>query len=165
MELDQLRNQTFRAFLTAHVRLLEVVSREVKQAGAIPLEWYDVLLTLEEAPEQRRRMGELAKSLLFSPSGLTRLVDRIEVAGYLRREASQGDRRAIDVSLTEAGREARRRTWPIYARAIDKHFGRFLSDSEARMLYKVLERLITAHPESATRDREAGAQATFDGDE
>ena len=142
MELDTARKDAWRAFLTAHTRLVERIDGRLAEAGVLPLDWYDVLLSLEEAEGNRLRMGDLAQSVLLSRSGLTRLVDRIEAAGYLRREASPSDRRVAFAVLTEAGLEARWRTWPLYSESIADLFGRHLSDEEVRMFQEVLSRIL-----------------------
>ena len=92
-------------------------------------------------PEQRLRLYELADAVVLSRSGLTRLVDRIEAAGLLRREPSPDDRRGAFAVLTEAGKVALRQTWPLYARGIVQHFARAISDEEARLLTDVFQRI------------------------
>ena len=69
----------------------------------LPLASYDVLVQLVEAPDRRLRMTELAQRVLISRSGLTRLVDRLEREGLVRREACDDDARGLFAVLTEAG--------------------------------------------------------------
>ncbi len=139
--LDPLRLAAWRAFLNAHAALIAQIERELAAAQVVPLTWYDVLYALYQAPEQRLRLYELAEAVVLSRSGLTRLVDRIEAAGLLRREPSLDDRRGAFAVLTEAGKAALRQTWPFYARGIARHFARALSDEEARILAAVFERI------------------------
>jgi DNA-binding MarR family transcriptional regulator len=61
-------------------------------------------------------MGELAERVVLSRTGMTRLVDRIERAGLLRRERATDDRRGAYAVLTDAGVETLRKMWPVYAR-------------------------------------------------
>jgi DNA-binding MarR family transcriptional regulator len=110
----------------------------------LPLTWYDVLVALVGAPEHRLRLRELAHEVLLSRSGLTRLVDRLEAAGLLRREPDPTDRRGAFAVLTEAGYEALRRTWPLYARGIQDHFARHLEADEAAILARALQRVADA---------------------
>jgi DNA-binding MarR family transcriptional regulator len=86
-------------------------------------------------------MNELASAIVLSRSGLTRLVDRLEVEGLLKRERSASDRRGAFAVLTEKGVEAMRKAWPVYAKGIDEHFARFLSEEEARILTGVFQRM------------------------
>lgn len=144
---DPLRNTAWRLFLTAHARLSQRIDAELAAAGVVPLGWYDVLLALEEAPEQRLRLSELAEAVLLSRSGLTRLVDRLEAQGLLRREVCATDRRGSFAVLTAAGRAAREMAWPVYARAIQSEFGRHLEEDEVRVLTRALRRLLAASEE------------------
>ncbi len=82
----------WRAFLTAHTMLVEAIERDLARAELPPLGWYDVLFALEEVPRRRLRMAVLSRAVVLSRSNLTRLVDRLEAAGLLRREAVPGAR-------------------------------------------------------------------------
>ncbi len=120
------------ALLLAHSAVHRVIDGALRAEGLASLEVYDVLLALEEAPGHVMRMGDLADAVIYSPSGLTRLIDRMERSGLVARKACPGDRRAVHIALTSEGRKAREGTWPRYAALIQEHFGRFLSDEEAR---------------------------------
>jgi DNA-binding MarR family transcriptional regulator len=128
----------WRTLLTAHARLIDRIEAELKTAGAIPLTWYDVLIELWEAPERRLRLHELASAVLLSRSGITRLVDRLEAAGLLRREPDPADRRGAYAAITEAGQAALRFAWPVYGQGIDEHFARHLTDEQARVIAESL---------------------------
>jgi DNA-binding MarR family transcriptional regulator len=143
-ELDEQHLAAWRGLLTVHATLIDRIDQELAAAERIPLHWYDVLIELAEAPERRLRMHELARSVLLSRSGLTRLVDRLEAAGYLRREPDPSDRRGSFAVLTPEGLAALRQAWPIYARGIAGRFARYLSDEEARMLAEVFDRMLKA---------------------
>jgi DNA-binding MarR family transcriptional regulator len=110
-------------------------------AGVIPLTWYDILIELYEAPQRRLRLHELARAVVLSRSTLTRTVDRLETAGLLRREPDPTDRRGAFAVLTDAGLEAMRAAWPVYAQGIVDYFACHLSDGEARLLTAVFERI------------------------
>lgn len=113
-------------------------------AEVLPLSWYDDLLALYEAPDRRLRMHELARTILVTRGGLTRLVARIEKAGLLRREPDPDDGRGLYAVLTEEGLEALRTTWPIYARGIAEHFGRHLTDEEVEVLDRAFSCILSA---------------------
>jgi DNA-binding MarR family transcriptional regulator len=127
-----------------------------RQRLALPLPWYDVLIAVERSPERRLRMFELADAVVLSRTNLTRLVDRLEAAGLLRREPAPTDRRGAFAVITDAGRAALRRTWPLYAARIEDRFARHLSIEEAGVLRTVLERVLAA----ARNDLRDGAAET-----
>ncbi|MBW3622032.1 MAG: MarR family transcriptional regulator [Armatimonadetes bacterium] len=147
IELKDPQHEAWFLFLRAHARVIDRINKQVTEAGQIPTEWYDVLLSLDKAPDRRLRMSELADAVLLSRSGLTRLVDRLEKAGLLRREACPSDRRGSFAVLTDAGEAALRESWPGYARATVEHFARHLSDEEAETLKRILAKLLSANEE------------------
>jgi DNA-binding MarR family transcriptional regulator len=143
-ELTELSLSAWRGFVTAHATLVDLIDRQLMASQQLPLHWYDVLIELFEAPDQRLRLHELAAKVVLSRSGLTRLVDRLESAGFLRREAHPSDRRGAFAILTEAGREAVRHSWPVYAQGITTYFANHLSQEEAQTLTSVFARLLEA---------------------
>ncbi len=145
--LDGKREAAWRALITANATVVEKIERALLEAGLPPLGWYDVLLELSAAPGCRLRMHELARAVVLSRSGLTRLVDRLERAGLLRREPDPSDRRGSFAVLMDEGRDMLRRMWPIYAAGIAEHFGGHLSDDEAHALTEALSRVLAANRE------------------
>jgi DNA-binding MarR family transcriptional regulator len=120
-DLDDETLATWRAFLNAHARVTRAISRDLAAAGLPDLSWYDVLWALYRGP---LRVKELAEAVVLSPTAMSRFVDRVEAAGYVRREPDPQDRRALQVTLTDDGRALLRRMWPVYSRGIDEQFGR-----------------------------------------
>ncbi len=143
-KIDEFHLAAWRAFLNAHAAVIDAIERELVEAGHLPLSEYDVLLALLEAPGHRLRMHELAREVVLSRSGLTRLVDRLEAKGLLMRERSGSDRRGAYAVLTDEGLASVRRTWPLYARGIINHFARYLTDEEVRVLTTALGRVLEA---------------------
>ncbi|NJK49074.1 MarR family transcriptional regulator [Candidatus Gracilibacteria bacterium] len=141
-KLDDLRNSVWRLFITVNVKLLDRIEAKFSQAGLPTMEWYDVLLTLKESPEHRLRLSELAEQVLLSRSNLTRLVDRLEKAGLLYREACPSDRRGTFAVITEAGLAMQREMWVVYAEGIAEYFGSHLDDDEAKVMQQVLKRML-----------------------
>lgn len=104
----------WRGILFASTKVLKVVERDLKEHSGLSLVFLDVLSRLYDAPERSLRMQELQERSLFTYSGMTRLVDRIERAGLVRRERVPGDRRGVSVVLTPEGAVA-------YEQAIERH--------------------------------------------
>ncbi len=119
----------------------------------MPITFYDVLAQLSEAAGGRLRMRELAEAVLLSRSGLTRLVDRMERAGYVSRERCADDRRGAFATITSAGRKALRQASPVHARGVAEHFARRLSREETDVLAGALGRLAGAQPDPETSSR------------
>jgi len=92
--------------LRAHAELVRELDAELAREHDMPLSSYEVLLFLDDSAEGRMRMSELADSVLLSRSGLTRLVDRLERQGLLRRERCESDARGFFAEITPEGRRA-----------------------------------------------------------
>lgn len=95
----------WKGFLRSHNALVGELNAELDHAHALPLTSYEVLLYLSDAPGQRLRMSELAASVLLSPSGITRLVDRLVTDGLVEKVRCADDRRGFNAVLTPAGEQ------------------------------------------------------------
>lgn len=122
--------------------VVSAVERDVKAAGLPPLEWYDVLLELARAPVGGLRSFELEERLLLAQYNLSRLIDRLQKAGYVEKRPCPSDGRGFLLVITEDGRALRRRLWPAYAAAIERHLGSKLRPGEAEILGDILARLV-----------------------
>ena len=142
VKLDDRRLAAWRALLASHAALVGRLGEELQEEKGLPLPWYEVLLWLGQAPEGRMRMGELADSLLLTPSGVTRLVDRMETEGLVQRQQCPSDRRGWNAVITPAGRSRLRAAAPVHLRGVERHFGRHLTDDEADLLADVLNRVL-----------------------
>jgi DNA-binding MarR family transcriptional regulator len=90
--------------LRAHSELTRALDAELTREHDLPLSSYEVLLFLADSPDGRMRMSELADSVLLSRSGLTRLVDRLERDGLLKRARCDSDARGLFAEITPKGR-------------------------------------------------------------
>lgn len=130
------------ALIRAQRLVLARVEADLKAAGFPPLGWYDALLELRRAGEDGLRPLELESRLLLEQHNISRLVDRLEAAGYLARKPCPDDRRGQMLILTKAGEELLQRMWPIYRTAIQQHVGSKLTDEDAAHLAALLHVLI-----------------------
>jgi DNA-binding MarR family transcriptional regulator len=139
----------WRALLNAHALVTRAISRDLAAADLPDLRWYDLLWSLYRAPERSLRVNELTRAGVLTQAAMSRFVDRVEAAGYVRREVDAADRRAFRVVLTDAGVGLLRRMWPVYERGIETHFAAHLGESAAQ-----IRDALDAMADSA---REAGA--------
>ncbi len=131
----------WRGFLRLHSALTGELDAELLTAHGLSLSSYEVLLFLADTPEGRLRMSQLAESVLLSRSGLTRLVDRLERDGLVRRESCPSDLRGFNALITDEGRKlfaAARRT---HLAGVRKRFLDPLTAEEQRTLAGLWERL------------------------
>ncbi len=134
----------WKALLRAHSRGIAAVARALQAAGVLPLEAYDVLISLAQAPEGRLRLADLAADVLLSKSGLSRSVDRLEAAGLLKREGCETDGRVWYAVLTAKGRAALEKAWPVYRAQVDAFVGDRMTEQEAETLRDLLDRVSAA---------------------
>ncbi|WP_034853584.1 MarR family winged helix-turn-helix transcriptional regulator [Sinorhizobium sojae] len=126
--------------MRAQQRVLAAIEKDFKTAGLPPLGWYDVLWELAKAEDGRLRPFEIEARTLLAQYNLSRLIDRLEREGLVRREAFDEDGRGQWVVITEAGRAMQARIWQTYAQSIERHVGARLSEGEARELAALLSR-------------------------
>jgi DNA-binding MarR family transcriptional regulator len=86
-------------------------------------------------------MNALAEQILYSKSGFTRVVDRMEEAGLVRRVRPEHDRRSILVVLTEKGGETKDHARRYHRDAIARHFSEHLSEADVRALIRGLQKV------------------------
>lgn len=134
LHTDDPRLLAWRAFLQAHAAVAALLERELESETDLTLSEYDVLVNLRFASEGRLRMQDLARCLLLSKSGVTRLVDRMGAAGLVERAPCESDRRITYAGITDEGLRVLRESAPVHLRAVQEHFARFLTPEETATL-------------------------------
>jgi DNA-binding MarR family transcriptional regulator len=140
MEPSQPHLDTWRAVVTSHAAVTERVQRALTAADLPPLSWFEVLWAIKRSPTGRPRMSELAESLTLSRGGITKLVDRLEEAGYLQRVSCAEDRRGLQAELTTAGERMLEEMRLAYAEEVGRHL-RTLTAEEAASVTAALEKV------------------------
>ena len=120
--------------------MTERVQRALAAADLPPLSWFEMLWAVQRSPTGRPRMSELAAWLTLSRGGITKLVDRLEEAGYLARVACTEDRRSLQAELTPAGEKILDEMRSTYEGEIARHL-RTLSAEEAALVTAALEKV------------------------
>jgi DNA-binding MarR family transcriptional regulator len=139
----------WRGMLRVHTALVRGLDAELAAAHDLPLSSYDVLVTLESAPGRKRRMAELADSVVLSRSGMTRLVDRLERDGLLERDLCTDDGRGCYAVLTDKGAELLATARPTHLDGVRERFLRHFSEDELRVLARFWERVLPGAAGSA----------------
>lgn len=86
-------------------------------------------------------MSQVAEAIVHSSGGTTRLVDRLETAGLVRREHCAEDRRAIYVALTDEGAVRLDEALAVHVDYLAATFAARLSEHERAELRTLLEKL------------------------
>ena len=118
------------------------IEAELKSAGFPSLHWYDVLLELKRGPDGRLTPREIEAAVLFEQYNLSRLLDRMEAEGLVRRIPYPWDKRRQLVEITGEGRALQERMWKVYGAAINRFIGAKLGENEAGQLSALLLKLV-----------------------
>jgi len=121
----------------AQQKAVASIEQALRKAKLPPLAWYDALLELERAGGSMRPF-ELERVTLVAQYNLSRLIDRLEKAGYVERRVYANDRRGQVIAITRAGKAIRRRTWSVFGPAIQAAVGDHLSPKQIDMLNALL---------------------------
>ena len=120
---DQLLNQWLE-LEQAHARVREALERALEREHQLSLSEYEVMRRLAGADAPKgRRIQELAEEVHLSQSALSRLVGRLEEAGYVTRATCDYDRRGIFACVTEAGRNAQKAADPTHRAVLAETLG------------------------------------------
>jgi DNA-binding MarR family transcriptional regulator len=143
LHLSDDEQAAWEGFLRAQATIMRALSGELEQADGMSISSYDVLLQLARAPRRRLRMTELAEAILLSPSGLTRLVERLEREGLVARVKSADDARGAYAALTDRGRARLRKATRSHLNGIRQHFLNQITPHELQILSDIWQRLLT----------------------
>ena len=128
---------TWRAFLTAMRLLTDQLDRELQRDANIPHTYYEILVALSEAPGRRLRMNQLAEVCQSSRSRLSHAVNRLEEAGWVRREACPTDKRGALAVMTDDGFAAIEAAAPGHVEGVRRHVFDVLTPEQIRQLGEI----------------------------
>lgn len=140
-DLTTIELGAWRGFLRTHAAMSRLLDAELAAEHGLSLSSYEVLLFLAGSPGGSMRMAGLADSVLLSRSGLTRLVDRLERDGLVRRESCPGDARGLNAVITDLGRERFHGARRTHLAGVRRRFLDRLTDGEKRSLGQLWDRL------------------------
>lgn len=135
------RITSFGLFIEAHSRIWRGLDRSLHDNCDISGAWFEVLLRLGRSPDNRLTMSELAQQLAITSGGATRLIDRVEKAGYVERCACPDDRRVQWVCLTPSGRDKLAEAYAVHIDDLEREFFGRLSAADRRHLDRIMSRL------------------------
>jgi DNA-binding MarR family transcriptional regulator len=112
----------------------------MRQASGLTMARYDVLMQLENAGG-RLRLTDLAEAVVLSPSGLSKLLDRMADAGLVTREPDPDDARSTFATITPAARTLVRKARAGHHAFLQQAFGDALDSRDAAHLQRIMGRL------------------------
>jgi DNA-binding MarR family transcriptional regulator len=136
-------------FLRAHAALTRELSARLEALHELTLSDFDVLIQLYYAEGRRMRRIDLARSVLLTASGITRLLDGLESCGLVAKERCDSDARVTYAVLTKAGVKKLEAARESHLADIEELFGSRFSPQEREQLAELLSRLPLAHTAEA----------------
>jgi DNA-binding MarR family transcriptional regulator len=128
------------------IRLRETITREIddrlRRQGLISLADYGVLITLVTEPSGRLRMSDLGARRMLTPSGITRVVGRLEEQGLVRRQPDPDDGRASFAVLTRKGLKALRRAQVVHHAVVRELYVGRLAPRDLEQLALLFEKAL-----------------------
>src|SRR3981081_1228639 len=133
--------RAWRAFLDAQASILRRLGADLVKEEDITLAEYDVLVQLSFAPDGRLRMTALSDRVRLSPSGLTRLVDRLVRSGLVKRGRCASARSGHSALLAPAGTGRSPPAAPVHRGGMREYFSKRLSPAQLAAVAEALEPL------------------------
>jgi DNA-binding MarR family transcriptional regulator len=127
--------------LHAHTTTTRALSGTLLAEHGLTLNDYEALMRLSRADDGRMRRVDLADELLLTASGVTRMLDGLEAAGYVERAACASDRRVVYAVITVAGRQKLRAAADSHVSQVRDFFETRFDEDELAQLAELLGRL------------------------
>jgi len=136
-------------FLRAHAAVTRELSGRLETQHGLTLSDFDVLVQLYYAPDHRLRRVDLARTVLLTASGITRLLDGLERSGWVTKARCDSDARVTYAVLTDAGVTKFEAAQATHRADIEQVFGSRFTDAERSTLAELLGRLPLAETSPA----------------
>lgn len=128
------------SLVRTHAQLWELVEAQMRKDHGLTMARYDVLAHLVNAGGQLG-LSDLASSILLSQSGLSKLLDRMELAGLVRRDPDPRDARSAFATITPRGRSMATQARQGHHTFLQRVFGNSLDDRDLADLTRVMSRV------------------------
>jgi DNA-binding MarR family transcriptional regulator len=137
------RIQWLSDLIRLEIVLWDRVDARLRAAHDLPLVYFESLYFIMQTSEKRLRVGDLAQALRVTVGGTSKLVDRIERSGLIRREPDPTDRRASRVALTPEGERLAIAAGQTYESEMKTILDAEFSEDEQRQVHDLVMRLLT----------------------
>jgi DNA-binding MarR family transcriptional regulator len=133
--------RVFAGLLKAHAATTRQLNAQLVAEHGLTINDYEVLFRLARAPERRMRRVDLAEQVLLTASGITRLLDGLEQAGYVERASCSSDRRVVYAVLTDEGLAKLHEAAHTHLAQVDALFAERLGRDEQEQIAELLRKL------------------------
>lgn len=150
-DFTPLEQSAWGGLLGMYGRLFRLIDEDLQGHSNITHIEFEVLLRLSWESDQRMRVQDLATKSVLTRSGVSRVVERLERVGLVRRERADEDRRGTYAVLTEAGADRLRTALPVHVAFVRRQFLCHFTESELKQMgqfWKRVDRADAASDES-----------------
>ena len=139
----KLATDAWESLLRAQVAMMRELHKEpsFKELGSRE---YDVLFNLSRCPSGWLRLNELNDHVLLTQPSISRMVDRLEARGLIRRKSAEDDKRGVLIGLTEAGVQLQKTVGRAHVAHIMELMDAALTEEEMRMLEQLTKKIRAA---------------------
>lgn len=145
--LSAAEQRAWRDYMAATRMVESELERQMQRDSNMPMTYYEIMMSLSEAPDRTLRMSELAERSRFSRSRLSHAVARMEQAGWVERRECPSDKRGAFAVLTEHGFETLAAAAPGHADQVRKLLFDVLSEEQVSRLGEICAMLRKAGPD------------------
>lgn len=139
----KLATDAWESLLRSQVAMMRELNKQplFKEVGSRE---YDVLFNLSRCPSGWLRLNELNDHVLLTQPSISRMVDRLEARGLIRRKSAEDDKRGVLIGLTEAGAQLQKTVGRAHVQHIMELMDAALSDEEMRTLEQLTKKIRAA---------------------
>ncbi len=135
--LTKEQQRVWRSYLAATRMLDSEIERQLQRDSGMPATYYEIMVSLSEAPDRTLRMSELAERNRFSRSRLSHAVSRMEAEGWIERRECPSDKRGSFAVLTEDGFAALAAAAPGHVEQVRTLLFDVLTDEQIQQLGEI----------------------------
>ncbi|HVC85205.1 MAG TPA: MarR family transcriptional regulator [Solirubrobacteraceae bacterium] len=128
-----------------HTRFWDQIEAHMRREHGLTMARYDVLAHLDMAGG-RLGLSDLSSAIALSPSGLSKLLDRMDASGLVQRDPDPDDARAAFATITPRGRALARSARASHHELLRATFGSALSDRDIADLTRIMKRVDASLP-------------------
>lgn len=132
----------WRTYSAATRLLFDRLERDLTSQSDMPVTYYELLVILSESPDRTRRMSDLARFTRSKPSRISHAVNKLEQAGWVRREHFAADRRGWLAVLTDEGMAALEAAAPCHVESVRAHLIDLLTPEQFHQLKEIHQVLL-----------------------
>ena len=140
------QQRVWRTYLLGSAKLSERLDADLRRSG-LDLPEYEILVSLEESPDRRLRMSELAAAVHSSRSRLTHTIARMEKLNLVVRTTCPSDRRGVWAELTETGMKRLESAAPSHVAAVRRNFVEAMDSADYEALGRAFRAVLAVEPE------------------